>query len=175
VRGAALALALLLAGCGGDAPSDWLDEATLLELAGEQGDASGTTWSGSYALELATTRCDCPSVTVEGSAIDLCSLVELGAPTLELTHADGFAVAPFGEGMLSGPVDADGRVVLAGVQDISTLAGPLELLARVEGTLELAPPGALLRADAGQRLRGELGGDAIDCRWLGELVATRSD
>jgi hypothetical protein len=171
--GLALVLALLLAGCGADEPADWLDEATLLELAGEQGDASGVIWSGSYLLEPSTASCDCPSVTIEGTALELCSLVELATPTLELGHTDGFLLAPFGEGMLSGAVDAQGRFALASVQDISTLAGQAKLLARMEGTLELAGAEAVLQAEAGQRLVGELGGEPIDCRWLGAVTGTR--
>lgn len=171
----ALVFALVFAGCGGGEPADWLDEATLLELAGEQGDASGTIWSGSYVLEPSTASCDCPSVTIEGMPLELCSLVELATPTLELSHADGFLIAPFGEGMLSGAVDAEGGFTLASVQDVSTLAGEAKLLARMAGTLQLAAPGAVLEAEAGQRLVGELGGQSIDCRWLGDMVGTRSD
>lgn len=172
---ASLASLAWLGGCKPDEPADWLDESTLLELGGEQGNASGATWSGSYVLEPSTASCDCPSVMLADTSVDLCELVEVAAPTLELTHADGFLIAPFGAGMLSGPVDTDGGFALASVQDISTLAGAARLLARIDGTLELAAPGALLHAEAGQRLVGELGGESIDCRWLGEVSGTRTD
>lgn len=174
--GRVVIVALLVGGllaCAEQPAGDWLDEAVLLELAAEQGSASGSSWSGSYALELGTTSCDCPSVALEGETIELCSLVELATGELELSHADGFVVAPFGEGMLSGPVEADGSFALASVQDVSTLLGPTKLLARIEGTLGLVEGGATLRGEAGQRLVGELAGDAIDCRWLGTVDATR--
>ena len=72
---------------------------------------------------------------------------------------------------LTGPIDADGSFSVAGLHDVSTIAGPLELIGRLDGSVD--GDDALATGDAAQRLIGELSGEPIDCRWTGEFVAER--
>ncbi len=177
MRAGLLALfALTTTACATQAdPRDDLDPELIFELASDQGSATGSAWSGSYASEFTTTSCDCPSVEVEGMNLDLCSLVAFLPTELELTQTGGFLLVPLAEGMLTGAIESDGEFVIAGGQDISSLLGPTQLLGRMDGTLELVGGQARLEASAQQRLIAELAGDAIDCRWRGDVVATRMD
>jgi hypothetical protein len=71
--------------------------------------------------------------------------------------------------VLSGAIESDESFSVAAVHDASTLAGPLESLARIDGRFT----GDSVEGWAGQRLIGEVNGVEFDCRWLGDFVGAR--
>ena len=163
-------------GCGADPdPVDPLDPELLRELARAQGTASGSARSGTFVLELATDSCDCPSVEFEGQAVDICTFAALSGAAVELLEGSGvLAIADGTESMfmmLRGAIEADGSFIVAETRNLTTLVGPLDALRRMDGQFldESSAEGW-----AGQRLIGELGGEHVDCRWIGSFVATRT-
>jgi hypothetical protein len=176
MRNAALPCSLVLLttlACAEDPPADELDLEGIRELSSEQGSATGNEWTGTYASSITTESCDCPSVALAGTTIDLCSMIIATPFELELTQADGFLLVPLGDAMLTGAIEADDSFVIAGEHDLSTLLGPIQLLGRMDGTLRWEGDEAKLSASVGQRLIGEVAGDTIDCRALGQVEATR--
>jgi hypothetical protein len=174
----ALALAVLLAlgaGCIGDeGDGDPLDRDHIDALARAQGSASGNARSGPISLALATETCDCPTVELDAQPVDLCALVyspfDSAMPTL--SEGSGVLGLTLDAILLTGAIDADGRFVIAGIQDLSNLGGSLELLRRMDGQFEAGD--ARAEGWAGQRLVGELVvGERIDCRWIGTFIGTR--
>lgn len=163
------------AGCSpGSEPLDPLDRELIAELATAQGSASGDARSGAFTIAFTTDSCDCPSVEFDAQTIDLCTLVSLGELPAELVEGSGF-LGISNEGLallLTGAIESDGSFIVAGTQDISTLASPLEALRRMDG--QFSPSNDLAEGWAGQRLLGELATQAIDCRWTGSFVATRN-
>jgi len=166
-------------GCGSSEPSDELDPGVVDELASNQGSASGSGWTGSYTTSFTSTSCDCPTLEVQGQSLDLCSLVEQAPTSIELSQAEGFLVVVLAtdmspsDAMLTGAIEADASFVVAGHRNASTLLGSVELLARIDGTLESIEGQAKLQGSAGQRLIAEFANEPIDCRWLGTLEGTR--
>ncbi|MFV8748920.1 hypothetical protein ACNOYE_00055 [Nannocystaceae bacterium ST9] len=173
---AALALALATFACAGsDEPPDELSGAVIDELATDQGSASGSAWSGIYAAEFSKTSCDCPTLDIDGMPLDVCSLVVQNQAEIELTQADGFLVVEIGStmAMLTGAIEADDGFVVAGHQNLSTVVGVIELLGRIDGSLEMVDGVAWMSGDLGQRVIGEFAGTEVDCRWIGEVSASR--
>lgn len=155
-----------------DGTDDPLDRELLAKLAVAQGSASGDARSGTYSLSFETEACDCPSVEVDGQAVDLCALASFGELSATVVEGSGVLGISTDIPLLSGAIEADGSFVIAGTQDISALASPLEALRRMDGHFS----GANDRAEgwAGQRLAGELATEPLDCRWTGSFVATRN-
>lgn len=172
-----LAASLLTAsvGCGTN-DVDPLDPELLRKLARGRGSASGSARSGVFQLERSTQSCDCPSLEIEEQILDLCTLALLSG--FEVTLLEGSGMLVIGAGaqstfitMLSGPIESDGSFVVAEIQNLTSVGGPLEVLRRLEGRF--------LNDDtaegwAGQRLLGELADKNVDCRWIGSFVLTRT-
>jgi hypothetical protein len=165
----------LSAGCFADEGSDDpLARDRIRALARAQGSASGDARSGPITLVLTTEACDCPTLEVDAQPVDLCALVhsQFDSATPILAEGSGVLGLTLDPILLTGAIDADGRFVIAGIQDLSNLGVSLEALRRMDGQFE--PGDARAEGWAGQRLVGELlSGEAIDCRWTGEFVGTR--
>ncbi|NVB40768.1 hypothetical protein G6O69_23210 [Pseudenhygromyxa sp. WMMC2535] len=177
MRGAlpALAALLVLAACPGETASDPLDPELVSELSGTQGSAEGSGYAGSWRMSATQHECDCPSVEFDGDPIDLCILADLGAFSnleLEIGQVDGYLGATLpSDIVLTGPVEANGAFTLAGVRNLSTAAGTLQAIIRIDGSF---PDLDNAEGDAAQRFVGEFATEAVDCRWQGELSAERS-
>jgi hypothetical protein len=168
--------ALALLACVDDsAPVDPLDPDLIRTISMAQGSASADTHSGVWQLVFEVDNCDCPSVELEDQLVDLCSFASFAGPSYEaqLIESGGLLAIPAGFdasfGVLSGAIDADGGFSVASRHDASTVAGPLELLARMDGQFD----GDQVEGWAGQRLIGELASAQLDCRWIGSFVGTR--
>lgn len=172
---ALLAGALLAgSGCAAGEPSDPLDPALIRELSTAQGSASGSARAGAWRFGFTTAACDCPELALDGQSLALCELATLRPLDATVSEFDGHLIVEFPAAVLSaltGPIDADGSFSVAGLHDVSTIAGPLELIGRLDGSVDGGD--ALATGDAAQRLIGELSGEPIDCRWTGEFVAER--
>lgn len=162
------------AACSSDPElTDPLERDLIAELATAQGSASGSARSGAFTLAFTIDACDCPTVDIEGQTIDLCGLASFAELPVEVVEGSGIlGVSNDDEALLlTGAIEADGSFIIAGTQDVSTLASPLEVLRRVDGQFDAANDRA--EGWAGQRLLGELASQPIDCRWTGSFVATR--
>jgi hypothetical protein len=166
-------LALLLAvgaGCGaGSEPVDPLDRELVRELSLAQGTASGDAHSGSFELQLSVDACDCPSLEVDGETVDLCTIAEFGSVQTELLEGSG-VLAISSPVAFTGAIETDGSFVIAGIEDLSTVAGPLESIRRMDGQFS---DDDSAQGWVGQRVVGEIPGQDIDCRWTGSFVLTR--
>lgn len=172
MRCRAVAAVLLTFGAGCESePVDPLDPELIHELAIERGTASGDARSGSYDFALAVDTCDCPTFDYQGQPFDLCQLREVGNIHAELTESDGALVMTSAFGLFTGAIEADGSFVVTGVEDLSTAAGPLEWLHRIDGQFSSDDSAA---GWLGQRLIGEVPGQRIDCRWIGSFALTRN-
>lgn len=155
------------------ADQDPLDPALIHELALAQGSAQGDARSGPWTFEFNEQSCDCPSFEIDGEQLDLCKLASFATLEVELLEGSGLLgisapqVPEFG--LLTGAIEADGSFVVAGTQDLSNLAGSLEALRRMDG--RFSADDALAEGWVGQRLIGEVPGQAIDCRWIGGFLA----
>lgn len=109
---ALIALCLLAAGCATDDPIPRYE--TISELQLEEGDASGNEWSGRYRITATQRTCSCDrSEADEWACATLGSVHEL-ARNYDVTQDDGFLWADSEEFQLTGPIDADGSLILAG-------------------------------------------------------------
>ena len=161
------------AGCGdGSEPIDPLDPELIHELAVAQGSASGDAHTGSYELALMLDSCDCPSVEYQGQSIDLCMISGLETIAAELGEGSGALAISTEFGLFTGAIEANGSFVVAGINDLSTLVGPLESVHRMDGKFSTAGDSA--EGWAGQRLIGELANQSIDCRWIGSFALART-
>lgn len=168
-RKAPAALAMMLGASGCYDGFDPLDPEVLVEIARSHGDAEGTDRSGIYFGTVEVIECGCLDV---GAAADvsLCVRLEqvqaLGVVTsteIELVQADGTArlraegLGQAVEGadalvpVFYGPLDADGRISVAGIVQADALAVRGQVLGRIDGTLE--PEGTSWRLDADYQLR----------------------
>ena len=175
-RAFVLLAALALSACAGDdGVPDPLDPELIRDISMAQGSASADSYSGPWQLVFEPDSCDCPSVEVDGQAIDLCALAGFAGQgfEVELIHSGGLLAIPSGPestfGVLTGAIESDGAFSVAALHDTSTIAGPLESLARMDGSFA----GDNAEGWAGQRLIGEVAGAQLDCRWIGSFVATR--
>jgi hypothetical protein len=166
-------LAILAVGAAcesGSGPIDPLDRELIQELAIAQGAAGGNARSGFYSIQLEPDECDCPSIELDDQTIDPCVAANFNA---ELSEANGVlalsAVSVLG--LMTGAIEADGSFVIAGIHDLSTAAGTLEALRRMDG--QFATDDDAAEGWVGQRLIGEIPGQTIDCRWTGTFVASR--
>ena len=164
------ALLTLSAGCGSD-PVDPLDPELVRELSLEQGTASGDAHAGNFTLHLAVDRCDCPSFEYQGQSVDLCLISEVGNTYANLAEGSGVLVMSSAIGLVTGAIETDSSFVVAGIEDLSTLAGPLESLKRMDGQFS---DDDSAEGWVGQRVIGEVPGQSIDCRWIGSFALTRN-
>ncbi|KIG12317.1 hypothetical protein DB30_01585 [Enhygromyxa salina] len=169
-------LALALAGCGGDqGESDPLDPELIRELSMARGSASANTHGGAWLLTFEVDTCDCPSVELDAEPLDLCALASFAGQgfVVGLVESGGVLAIPSDPnasfGVLTGAIEADGAFDVAARHDASTLVGPLELLARMDGVATKDH----MDGWAGQRLIGEVAGTTLDCRWVGSFGGTR--
>lgn len=167
---------LALSGCAGtDDMSDPLDPELIREISMAQGSALGDPHSGAWQFVFELDSCDCPSVEVDAQPVELCALASFAGQGFEIDLIEGGGVLaiPSGPdasfGVLSGAIEADGGFSVAARHDASTLAGPLESLARMDGQFTADSA----EGWAGQRLIGELPGAELDCRWIGSFVGAR--
>ncbi len=171
-RSLPLPFACALACACGEAPEvDPLDRELIRELALERGTGSGDAHSGTWEFEFEVDACDCPSVDVQGQTYDLCELVPFVSTEVQVTHSGGRLAVAIGEVTATGPIESDGSFVVASLHDASTVLGPLESLARIDGRFDAAS--THVEGWAGQRLIGELVGEPIDCRRTGTVTAQR--
>jgi hypothetical protein len=174
-RARALLVSLAVSGCAGDEPPDLLDRELLRTISMAQGTAQGDVHAGVWQLMFEVDTCDCPTVTIDAKPLDLCALASFAGQGFDaaLIHSDGLLAIPSGPessfGVLSGAIEADGSFSVAALHDASTIAGPLESLARIDGRFT----GDSVEGWAGQRLIGEVAGAQLDCRWLGDVVGSR--
>lgn len=157
------------AGCEAGSEDDPLDVERVRELARDQGSANTDAHTGYHTLLLSMASCDCPRIEYQGQTLDLCTIQTIGAVTAELGEADGMLAMSTPLGLFTGAIEQDGSFVVAGITDLSTLAGPLEWVRRFDG--EFASDGSA-EGWAGQRLIGELPDRRIDCRWIGSFALT---
>jgi hypothetical protein len=173
-RPPALALLVVLAGelaCAGESEVDPLDPELIHELSLARGSAVGMAHSGLWAFEFEAETCDCPSVEVGGQTQDLCELAPFVPDELQIIHTDGILAMAIDPITLTGAVESDGTFVVASRYDASTLLGPLESLARIDGQFDASSTHA--DGTVAQRLLGELAGEPLDCRQTGSFTATR--
>lgn len=175
MRKLALGIAILIlsvgAGCTGDEPVDPLDPELVRDLSVAQGSASGDAHAGGYELTLEVDECDCPSLEYQGQTIDLCTISSVGTLNTEVSQGSGVLALDTAIGLFTGAIETDDSFVVAGITDLSTLAGPLESLRRMDG--EFSSDGNSAEGWAGQRLMGELVDRRIDCRWIGSFALAR--
>jgi hypothetical protein len=164
------ALAVGLA-CADEPELDPLDPELIRELSLERGSAVGDVHAGAWAFEFELAACDCPSVEVDGQTEDLCTTARFLPGELQVSQADGLLAIPIDPITLTGAIESDGSFVIASRHDASTLLGPLESLARIDGQFDDSSTHA--DGSVAQRLLGELAGEPLDCRWTGSFVATR--
>jgi hypothetical protein len=172
VRPRSPALATLLAtalACADEL--DPLDPDLIRELSLERGSAVGDVHGGAWAFEFELATCDCPSVEVDGQTQDLCAFAQFWPGELQVSQADGLLAIPIDPITLTGAIESDGSFVVASRHDASTLLGPLESLARIDGQFKASSTQA--DGSVAQRLLGDLAGEPLDCRWTGSFVATR--
>ncbi len=172
----ALAGAIALSGaatlaCVADPQVDPLDPELIRKLSLARGSASGNTHGGSWQFDFDLETCDCPSIELDGQTQDLCELVQFLPGELQLTQADGILLIPIGPITSTGAIETDGSFTVASHYDASTLLGPLESLARIDGQFDVKSTHA--EGSVTQRLLGELANDPIDCRWAGTFTAAR--
>lgn len=174
-------LMLVLGGCseGGPVEVDPLDAELIRELSMAQGDHAGSDHGGAWSLELEPGECDCPSVDLDGAPVSLCELGALSVAepiVVEIVEGSGVLAIPTGPdapfGVLTGAVWADGSFDVAARHDATTLVGPLEVLTRLDG--QFSEDGAVASGWAGQRLIGDILGEAVDCRQIGTFFGARS-
>ena len=175
-RGHALLATLLGAAlaCQAEQPGDPLDPELLQALGMERGSASGSARSGGWSFSFERRACDCPTVEVEQASVELCELASFRPLDASVVELDGLLIVEFPAAMLSaltGPIEADGSFSVAGRHDASSVTGPLELLARFDGSFD--DEDASASGEAAQCLLGEFAGAAVDCRWTGDFVAER--
>ncbi|HLT34699.1 MAG TPA: hypothetical protein VK034_00405 [Enhygromyxa sp.] len=161
------------AGCSSsDEPIDPLDRELVRELSLAQGTASGSAHAGTFTIEFSTDHCDCPNLEFDGQTVDICTLAELGGEaSVELTEGSGVLAITAASISLTGAIEPDGSFMVAEIRNHTTLAGPIELLRRLDGQFSDANTAS---GWAGQRVLGELAGDNVDCRWIGSFVINRS-
>lgn len=170
VRRLSLVAALALA-CTEAPEVDPLDPELIRELAAERGSASGDDHGGTWTFEFEFDTCDCPSVDILGETQDLCELVPFTPTELQVTHSGGRLAISMGAITATGAIESDGTFVVAASHDASTIVGPLDALARLDGTFE--QDGKRAQGWAGQRLIGQFAGEPLDCRRTGSFVAQR--
>jgi hypothetical protein len=175
VRQASVLTATLLAtvlACADEPELDPLDPDLIRELSLERGSAVGDVHSGAWAFEFELATCDCPSIEVDGQTQDLCAFAQFWPGELQVSQVDGLLAIPIVDPItLTGAIEDDGSFVVASRHDASTLLGPLESLARIDGQFNASSTQA--DGSAAQRLLGDLAGEPLDCRWTGGFVATR--
>lgn len=160
------------AACGSGSESiDPLDPELVHELTRAQGTASGDARSGIFELQFSIDTCDCPILEVERQTIDLCT-ISSGTFTSELNEGSGALAISTQAGLFTGAIELDDSFVVAGITDLTTLAGPLESLRRMDGQFSSDDDSA--QGWAGQRLIGEIPGQTIDCRWIGSFALMRN-
>ena len=160
-------------GCPADAPNDPLDPELIQTLSMAQGSAGPSTRPGGWSFVFTTDTCDCPELELEGQPVALCDFITLAALDANLSEASGFLILDFPAAMLgafTGAVDADGSFIVAGRHDATNLAGPLELLGRLDGQFTAGDTQA--SGSGGQRLIGAWLSESIDCRWTGDFEAS---
>ncbi|PRP97132.1 hypothetical protein [Enhygromyxa salina] len=171
----ALGLALGPSGCGDDSAPDPLDPELIRELSLARGEASGDTHTGQWLLAFQVDSCDCPNVEIDANPVNLCAVATFAGQgyTAGLIESGGVFAIPSGPeatfGVLTGAIEADGSFDVASRHNASTVLGPLESLARMDG----AATDDSMEGWAGQRLIGEIAGTTLDCRWMGSFVGTR--
>jgi hypothetical protein len=75
---------------------------------------------------------------------------------------------------LSGPVESDGAFVVAGVSDLSSFVGELEILMRMDGDFDRPAQGSdTLDGILQQRVVGSVLGESIDCSASYEYAGVR--
>jgi hypothetical protein len=172
LRSNVVGLACVLGLACADAPElDPLDRELIRELSLERGSAVGDQHGGTWSFEFQVDDCDCPSVEVDGLSYDLCELVPFVPADVQVTHANGLLAVSFGQITATGAIESDGSFIVASLHDESTVIGPLESLARLDGQFDQDSTSA--EGWAGQRLIGDLAGDPLDCRRTGTFVAHR--
>lgn len=164
------ALGLALA-CADEPEVDPLDPELIRELSLARGSAVGDSYDGLWQFEFEMGSCDCPSVELDGQTQELCELVVFVPDELQVSHTDGLLAIPIGPITSTGAIESDGSFVVASSHDASTLLGPLESLARIDGQFDA--DGVHADGSVAQRLLGELAGEPLDCRRTGSFVATR--
>jgi hypothetical protein len=157
--------------CVADPPVDALDADLIDELSRARGSATGNLHGGSWQFDFVLESCDCPSIELDGQTQDLCDLVQLMPAELQVTQADGILAITIGPITSTGAIESDGTFVVASHHDASTLLGPLESLARIDGHFD--PESTHAEGSAAQRLLGELANEPLDCRWTGSFTAER--
>ena len=158
-------------GCAGESEVDPLDPELIRELSLARGSAMGDVHGGAWAFEFEPETCDCPSIEVGGQTQDLCELAPFVPDELQVIHTDGILAIPIDPITLTGAIESDGTFVVASLYDASTLLGPLESLARIDGQIDASSTHA--DGSVAQRLLGELAGEPLDCRQTGSFTATR--
>ena len=161
-------------GCPAETPSDLLDPELIQALSMAQGSAGPSARAGGWSFVFTSEACDCPELELEDQPVALCELITLTALDAKLSEASGFLILEFPAAMLgafTGAVDADGSFVVAGRHDATNLAGPLELLGRLDGQFTAGDTQAA--GSGAQRLIGAWLGEPIDCRWTGDFEASR--
>jgi hypothetical protein len=176
LRPPALALLVALSGTGAIACADVtevdpLDPELIRELSLERGSATGDVHAGLWTFEFESATCDCPSIEVDGQTQDLCELSLFVPSQLQVSHSDGLLAIPIDPITLTGAIESDGSFVVASLHDASTLLGPLESLARIDGQIDESSAHA--DGSTALRLLGELAGEPLDCRRTGSFTATR--
>lgn len=157
--------------CAAESEIDPLDPEQIHELSLARGSAIGDAHGGPWQFEFESDACDCPSIELDGETQDLCELIQFVPGELQVTHADGILAIPIGPITLTGAIESDGTFVVASQYDASTLLGPLESLARIDGQFDADSTHA--DGSVAQRLIGDLAGEALDCRWTGSFTAER--
>jgi hypothetical protein len=170
VRRQSLVLTATLA-CVANSPIDPLDPELIREISLARGSAVGTSHGGPWQFHFDLETCDCPSIELDGQTQDLCELVQFLPDELQLTQADGILAIPIGPITSTGAIESDGTFIVASHHDATTLLGPLESLARIDG--QFTADSTHAEGSVTQRLLGELANDPIDCRWIGTFTAER--
>jgi hypothetical protein len=166
----ALACTLALA-CADEPEVDPLDPDLIADLSLARGSAVGDVHAGLWSFEFELATCDCPSVDVDGQTQDLCELVQFTPDELQVSHIDGLLAITVDPITLTGAIETDGSFVVASLHDATSLFGPLESLARIDGQFDASSTHA--DGVVAQRLLGELAGEPLDCGWTGSFTATR--
>jgi hypothetical protein len=97
--------------------------------------------------------------------------VQFTPDELQVTHTDGLLAITVDPITLTGAIETDGSFVVASRHDATSLFGPLDSLARIDGQFDAESTYA--DGSLAQRLLGELAGEPLDCRWAGSFTATR--
>lgn len=157
--------------CADEPEFDPLDPELIGEISLARGSAVGSTHGGTWTFEFTLDTCDCPSIEFDGQTQDLCELASFAPDDVQVSHSNGRLAIPVGPITLTGAIESDGTFIVASHHDLSTVLGPLESLARIDG--EFDSSSTFAEGMVQQRLLGDLAGDALDCRWTGSFTAER--